>query len=109
MCRLSSFTGNRTKFFGALPPAYNFRETERGDGVSADTAFPLLPKMWTRFDDEGISMLVKLETTKFLIYAELDKPNASRIWQLRTGSDRERAMRSCMRLSNEAIMKSRGA
>ena len=34
-------------------PAYNFRETERGTEYKRDTAFPLLPKMWTRFDDEG--------------------------------------------------------
>ena len=28
-------------------------KTERGTEYKRDTAFPLLPKMWTRFDDEG--------------------------------------------------------
>ena len=57
-------------------------------------------------------MLVKMETTKFLIYAELDTPERgrdTRIWQLRTGSDRGRATRSSMRLSNAVIFKSHGA
>ena len=34
-------------------PAYNVRETERGTEYLRDAAFPLLPKLWTRFDDEG--------------------------------------------------------
>ena len=33
--------------------AYNFRETEQGTEYQRDAAFPLLPKMWTRFDEEG--------------------------------------------------------
>ena len=34
-------------------PAYSFRETERGTEYQRDAEFPLLPKMWTRLDDEG--------------------------------------------------------
>ena len=70
-CRRSLETGQ--SFLEHYLPACNFRETERGTEYQRDTAFPLLPKMWTQFDDEGISMLVKLETTKFLIYVKLDK------------------------------------
>ena len=32
-------------------PAYNVRETERGTEYQRDTAFPLLPKMWTQFEE----------------------------------------------------------
>ena len=34
-------------------PAHNVRDTERGTEYQRDAAFPMLPKMWTRFDDEG--------------------------------------------------------
>ena len=34
-------------------PAFDFRDTERGTEYRRDSAFPILPKMWTRFDDEG--------------------------------------------------------
>ena len=50
-CRRSLETGQ--SFLEHYLPAYNFRETERGTEYQRDTAFPLLPKMWTRFDDEG--------------------------------------------------------
>ena len=40
-CRRALETGQ--PFLEHYLPAYNFRDTE----------FPLLPKMWTRFDDEG--------------------------------------------------------
>ena len=32
-------------------PAYNVRDTEHGTEYQRDTAFPLLPKMWTRFEE----------------------------------------------------------
>ena len=50
-CRRSLETGQ--SFLEHYLPAYNFRETERGTEYQRDAAFPLLPKMWTRFDDEG--------------------------------------------------------
>ena len=51
MRRLPSRPRNWTEFLGL--PAYNFREAERGTEYKRDTEFPLLPKMWTRLDDEG--------------------------------------------------------
>ena len=54
-------------------------------------------------------MLVKLETTKFLIYAELDTDRTRHsIWQQRTGSTPGRAMRFSTRLSNAGIIRSHG-
>ncbi len=50
-CRRSLETGQ--SFLEHYLPAYNFRETERGTEYKRDTTFPILPKMWTRFDDEG--------------------------------------------------------
>lgn len=50
-CRRSLETGQ--SFLEHYLPAYNFRETERGTEYQRDATFPLLPKMWTRFDDEG--------------------------------------------------------
>ena len=32
-------------------PAHNVRDTERGTEYQRDTAFPFLPKMWTRFEE----------------------------------------------------------
>ena len=32
-------------------PAYNVRDTERGTEYLRDATFPLLPKMWTRFEE----------------------------------------------------------
>ena len=46
-CRRALETGQ--SFLEHYLPAYNCRETE----YKRDTAFPLLPKMCTRFDDEG--------------------------------------------------------
>ena len=50
-CRRALETGQ--PFLEHYLPAYNFRDTERGTEYKRDTEFPLLPKMWTRFDDEG--------------------------------------------------------
>ena len=50
-CRRSLETGQ--SFLEHYLPAYNFRETERGTEYKRDTTFPLLPKIWTWFDDEG--------------------------------------------------------
>ena len=50
-CRRALETGQ--SFLEHYLPAYNCRETERGTEYKRDTTFPLLHKMWTRFDDEG--------------------------------------------------------
>ena len=50
-CRRAMETGQN--FLEHYLPAYNFRETERGTEYQRDAAFPILPKLWTRFDDEG--------------------------------------------------------
>ena len=50
-CRRALETGQ--SFLEHYLPTYNFRETERGTEYQRDAEFPLLPKMWTRFDDEG--------------------------------------------------------
>ena len=48
-CRRALETGQG--FMEHYLPAYNFRDTERGTEYQRDTAFPLLPKMWTRFEE----------------------------------------------------------
>ena len=48
-CRRALETGQ--SFLEHYLPAYNFRETDRGTEYQRDAAFPLLPKMWTRFDE----------------------------------------------------------
>ena len=66
-CRRALETGQG--FLEHYLPAHNVRETERGTEYLRDSAFPLLPKMWSRFEEGYLKMmLVKLETTKFLIY-----------------------------------------
>ena len=50
-CRRALETGQ--SFLEHYLPAYNFRETERETEYQGDAAFPLLPKMWTQFDNEG--------------------------------------------------------
>ena len=42
-------------------------------------------------------------------FRETEKPNASGIWQLKTGSDHGRATRSSIRSSNAAIIRLHGA
>ena len=54
-------------------------------------------------------MLVKLQTTKFLIYAELDKTERVTHLAAKTGSDPGRAMQFSMRLSTVVIFTSLGA
>ena len=53
MCRLPSLFGNRTEFLGTLPPRIQLPGNRAGTEYQRDAAFPILPKMWTRFDDEG--------------------------------------------------------
>ena len=48
-CRRSLESGQG--FLEHYLPAYNVRETERGTEYQRDTAFPLLPAMWTRFEE----------------------------------------------------------
>ena len=48
-CRRSLENGQG--FLEHYLPAYNVRETERGTEYQRDTAFPLLPKMWARFEE----------------------------------------------------------
>ena len=48
-CRRALETGQG--FLEHYLPAYNVRDTERGTEYQRDTAFPLLPKMWTRFEE----------------------------------------------------------
>ena len=48
-CRRALETGQ--SFLEHYLPAYNFRETDRGTEYQRDAAFPLLPKMWTRFEE----------------------------------------------------------
>ena len=50
-CRRALETGQ--PFLEHYLPAYNFRDTERGTEYQRDAAFPLLPKLWSRNDDEG--------------------------------------------------------
>ena len=49
-CRRSLETGQ--SFLEHYLPAFNFRDTERGTEYRRDSAFPILPKLWTRHDDE---------------------------------------------------------
>ena len=49
VCRRALESGQ--PFLEHYLPAYNFRETERGTEYQRDVAFPLLPKMWTRFEE----------------------------------------------------------
>ena len=48
-CRRSLESGQG--FLEHYLPAYNVWETERGTEYQRDTAFPLLPAMWTRFEE----------------------------------------------------------
>ena len=70
-CRRSLETGQ--SFLEHYLPAYNFRETERGRSISGMLRFHFCPRCGHGSTMRDISMLVKLQTTKFLIYAELDK------------------------------------
>ena len=49
VCRRALESGQ--PFLEHYLPAYNFRETDRGTEYQRDAAFPLLPKMWTRFEE----------------------------------------------------------
>ena len=49
-CRRALETGQ--PFLEHYLPAFNFRDTERGTEYQRDAAFPLLPKLWSRNDDE---------------------------------------------------------
>ena len=74
-CRRALETGQT--FLEHYLPAYNFRETERGTEYKRDPDFPILPRcgrVATPTMTKGtFPMLVKLQTTDYLIYAELDK------------------------------------
>ena len=72
-CRRALETGQ--PFLEHYLPAFNFRDTERGTEYRRDPTFPILPELWARQDDRrrGLTMLVKLQTTDYLIYAELNK------------------------------------
>ena len=48
-CRRALETGQG--FLEHYLPAHNVRETERGTEYLRDSAFPLLPKMWSRFEE----------------------------------------------------------
>ena len=55
-CRRALETGQ--PFLEHYLPAFNFRDTERGTEYQQDAAFPILPELWsrydeTRFDDAG--------------------------------------------------------
>ena len=49
VCRRALETGQG--FMEHYLPTYNVRDTERGTEYQRDTTFPLLPKMWTRFEE----------------------------------------------------------
>ena len=70
-CRRALETGQ--SFLEHYLPAYNFREAERGTEYKRMLNFRSYPRCGHGSMMRGISMLVKLQTTKFLIYAELDK------------------------------------
>ena len=57
----------------------------------------------------GLTMLVKLQTAEYLIYAELNKTERARIWHLRTASMPRCAMRFFMRSNSAGIFRSPGA
>ena len=70
-CRRALETGQ--PFLEHYLPTYNFRETERAQNINGMPHSRSYPRCGHGSTMRGISMLVKLETTKFLIYAELDK------------------------------------
>ena len=73
-CRRALETGQ--PFLEYYLPAYNFRETDRGTEYKRDPDFPILPHSGRDpipMTIRGSQMLVTLQTTDFLIYAELDK------------------------------------
>ena len=49
-CRRALETGQ--PFLEHYLPAFNFRDTERGTEYQRDAAFPILPELWARHDDE---------------------------------------------------------
>ena len=49
-CRRALETGQ--SFLEHYLPAYNFRETERGTEYKRDSAFPILPPLWSRRDPD---------------------------------------------------------
>ena len=49
-CRRALETGQ--SFLEYYLPAYNFRETERGTEYKRDSAFPILPPLWSRRDPD---------------------------------------------------------
>ena len=73
-CRRALESGQ--SFLEHYLPAYNFRETERGTEYKRDLDFPILPQCGRdRIPTQmrGLTMLVKLQTPEYLIYADLDK------------------------------------
>ena len=49
-CRRALETGH--PFLEHYLPAFDFRDTERGTEYQRDAAFPILPELWARHDDE---------------------------------------------------------
>ena len=73
-CRRALETGQ--SFLEHYLPAYNFRETERGTECKRDPtsqSYPYSGRDPIPTTMRGLTMLVKLQTPEYLIYAELNK------------------------------------